>query len=401
MRAPTVELGEICEINPTTGYDLDAEDACSFVPMEAVDDIDARIVRRLTRPFHEVAKGYTPFAENDVIVAKITPCMENGKCAIGRSLHSGVGFGSTEFHVLRATDRVIPEWLFYFWRYPLTRRFASLNMTGSAGQKRVPASYLETARIPLPDLPEQQWIARLLEQADRVRRMRRYALDVSGTFLHSSFLKLFGSPSTALKRFPVSKLGEVAGFVDYRGIAPNKTTKGIRLITARNIKRGHFEVDPQEFIPAEEYEGWMTRGMPRPGDVLFTTEGHTLGSAAKLPAFSKVALAQRLIALQPGKDISSDYLLSFVLSPLFQAQVVKHSTGSAARGISSKNLADLPIPVPPKSLQQQFARYGARIERLRDLQREALRQADHLFQSLLHEAFRTETTHGESKAHHA
>ena len=129
---PTVKLGEICEINPATDYDFGPEDACSFVPMEAVDDADARIARMATRPFREVAKGYTPFAENDVIVAKITPCMENGKCAIGRFLRSGVAFGSTEFHVLRATKRVIPEWLFYFWRFPPTRKLAAINMTGSA-----------------------------------------------------------------------------------------------------------------------------------------------------------------------------------------------------------------------------------------------------------------------------
>src|SRR5437763_2893745 len=102
MKMSIVKLGEICEINPPTAYHFDPEDPCSFVPMEAVDDVDARIAKIITRPFREVAKGYTPFAENDVIVAKITPCMENGKCAIGRRFRSGVAFGSPECHVLRA-----------------------------------------------------------------------------------------------------------------------------------------------------------------------------------------------------------------------------------------------------------------------------------------------------------
>jgi len=151
--------------------------------MDAVDEVDARIARMAARPFREVAKGYTPFAENDVIVAKITPCMENGKCAIGRNLSRGVGFGSTEFHVLRATQRVIPEWLFYFWRFPPTRKLAAVNMTGSAGQKRVPQIFLETASIPLPDLFEQRRIAAQLQQADRLRRTRRYALELTDAFL--------------------------------------------------------------------------------------------------------------------------------------------------------------------------------------------------------------------------
>jgi type I restriction enzyme S subunit len=384
---PTVKLGEICEINPATDYEFDPEDACSFVPMEAVDDVDACIARMATRPFREVAKGYTPFAENDVIVAKITPCMENGKCAIGRHLRSGVAFGSTEFHVLRATKHVIPEWLFYFWRFPPTRKLASVNMTGSAGQKRVPASFLETVDIPLPEMSEQRRIARRLEQADRLRRTRRYALELADTFLPAAFRDLFGSPSESPARFPYSELGEVTDFVDYRGIAPNKSSSGIRLITARNVKRGYFELDPQEFIPAEEYDGWMTRGMPRPGDVLFTTEGHTLGSAAILPPFEKVALAQRLIVLQPTKRIISGYLLHLIVTPTFQNTVVKRSTGSAARGISSKNLAEIPIPVPPFPLQVKFATMVERVERLRAVQLEALRQAEHLFASLLHRAF--------------
>lgn len=182
---PTVKLGEICEINPATDFKFDPEDPCSFVPMEAVDDLEARIGRMATRPFREVFKGYTPFAEDDLIIAKITPCMENGKCAIGRDLRSGVAFGSTEFHVLRATKRVIPEWLLYFWRFPPTRKLAAAKMTGSAGQKRVPASFLETAVIPLPTLLEQQQICGRLERADKLVRTRRYALELTDTFLPS------------------------------------------------------------------------------------------------------------------------------------------------------------------------------------------------------------------------
>ena len=131
----------------------------------------------------------------------------------------------------------------------------------------------------------------------------------------------------------------------------------------------------------------MTRGMPRPGDVLFTTEGHTLGSAAQLPPFEKAAFGQRLIVLQPTDEITSGYLLHLILTPRFQDLVVKRSTGSAARGISSKALAEIPIPVPPLPLQQKFAALVARVERLRAVQRESLRQAEHLFQSLLHRAF--------------
>jgi hypothetical protein len=127
--------------------------------------------------------------------------------AIGRGLCGGVAFGSTEFHVLRATKRVMPEWLFYFWRFPPTRKLAAVNMTGSAGQKRVPASFLETADIPLPEMSEQQRIVGRLEQADRLLRTRRYALELTDTFLPAAFLELFGETGD---NFPAPAVDELA-----------------------------------------------------------------------------------------------------------------------------------------------------------------------------------------------
>jgi len=192
MSMRTVQLGEICTINPGTEAPLGEDTPCAFVPMEAVDDWSAKIVRPSVRPYREVAKGYTSFSNGDVLLAKITPCMENGKFAMVRGLGSKFGFGSTEFHVLRASQQVIPEWLLLFWRLPRTRWLAERAMTGSAGQKRVPTGFLESVEIPLPDLPEQRRIAGILEQADRLRRTRRYALELSDTFLPAAFLALFG-----------------------------------------------------------------------------------------------------------------------------------------------------------------------------------------------------------------
>jgi type I restriction enzyme, S subunit len=257
-------------------------------------------------------------------------------------------------------------------------------------QQNISQEFLKNYEICLPSLSDQRRMSEELKVAERFRRTRRYALELSDTFPKSGFASLFGSAAEAMKRFPVFALGELTDFIDYRGISPNKQPSGVRLVTARNVKRGYFEIEPQEFIPVQEYESWMRRGMPRPGDVLFTTEGHTLGSAAKLPTFEKAALAQRLIALQPGQRITSNYLLHFVLTPLFQDEVIKRSTGSAARGITSKQLAEIKIPVPPLSMQSEFSSLVVRAERLRALQRESLRQADHLFQTLLHRAFATQ-----------
>jgi type I restriction enzyme S subunit len=242
VRISTSYLAEVCEINPTTSFDFDSDQLCSFVPMEAVDDESAQITKFPLRRFDQVAKGYTIFAENDVIVAKITPCMENGKCAVVRNLRNGIGFGSTEFHVLRATTQVLPEWLFYFWRFPQTRKHAEKNMTGTAGQKRVPSSFLERLDIPVPPLREQERIAALLEKADGLRRTRRYARQLSDTFLQSVFLEMFDKDESYDRRTIQNLLdeGAIRKIEDgnHGEIHPRATDfvkEGIPFLTATNV----------------------------------------------------------------------------------------------------------------------------------------------------------------------
>ena len=130
--------------------------------------------------------------------------------------------------------------------------------------------------------------------------------------------------------------------------------------------------------------------MPRAGDVLFTTEGHTLGSAALLPRFEKASLAQRLIALQPNDQLCSEYLLQIILDRVFQREVYRRATGSAARGISSKQLAEISVALPPITLQREFARRATAVEALKTAQRASLAELDALFATLQHRAFRGE-----------
>jgi restriction endonuclease S subunit len=125
------------------------------------------IKERMKRLGHlgEVKKGYTYFRENDVIFAKITPCMENGKSALGFQLQNRIGFGSTEFHVLRARNFVLPKWIFYFVRRLKFRLQAAENMTGTAGQQRVPKSFLDSYPIQIPPIDKQRKIIAKLDDS--------------------------------------------------------------------------------------------------------------------------------------------------------------------------------------------------------------------------------------------
>jgi len=118
--------------------------------------------------YGKVKKGFTYFENNDVLFAKITPCMENGKGAIAEGLINNIGMGSTEFHVLRPIEGVSsPYWLLALTRLPIFRERASKNMTGTGGQKRVPANYLENFMVGHPSIEEQNRFENIYKQADK------------------------------------------------------------------------------------------------------------------------------------------------------------------------------------------------------------------------------------------
>lgn len=159
-----VPLAEIVELNP--GIDKSRfrqDDDMPFVPMPAVEAETGRIDTTERRPFGKVKSGFTAFASGDVLFAKITPCMENGKMAVVPELPDGVGFGTTEFHVLRPTEAVDAKLLYYFVSSSSVRHEAQHQMTGAVGQKRVPKRYLETKEFPLAPLPEQRRIVEKIE----------------------------------------------------------------------------------------------------------------------------------------------------------------------------------------------------------------------------------------------
>ncbi|HEX9340495.1 MAG TPA: restriction endonuclease subunit S [Thermoplasmata archaeon] len=171
-------LGEICEINPRRlDGDLPGATPVSFVPMSSVDARNGELGDLQLRSLAEVRKGFTPFKEGDVLFAKITPCMENGKSAIARGLVNGIGFGTTEFHVLRPLGGIPSEFVFRYVRQKSFRGEAAGHMTGTAGQLRVPKDYLASAAIPLPPLAEQRQIVAKIEALCAGSRVARQALD--------------------------------------------------------------------------------------------------------------------------------------------------------------------------------------------------------------------------------
>ncbi|NMF82870.1 restriction endonuclease subunit S [Nodosilinea sp. P-1105] len=156
---------EIAFINPKlNSEEISDELEVSFLPMAAIEEKTGRFNLSDVRQYGKVKKGYTQFANGDLLFAKITPCMENGKVVVVGNLVNGIGCGSTEFHVSRPIDLVNRKYLFFYFVQEAFRRDAQRNMTGSAGQLRVPKSFFAEARIPFPPLAEQQRIVDKIEE---------------------------------------------------------------------------------------------------------------------------------------------------------------------------------------------------------------------------------------------
>ena len=158
-------IGELADINPPLARLPRDSETVSFVSMADVSE-SGNLTAHLPQPFGRVKTGFTRFQDGDILFAKITPCMENGKGALVTGLEGGVGCGSTEFHVLRARSSNDPRYLYQWLQWSATRQKAQLFMSGSAGQQRVPAEFFRRFRIPTPELFIQRRIADVLSNLD-------------------------------------------------------------------------------------------------------------------------------------------------------------------------------------------------------------------------------------------
>jgi len=187
-------LGECCVINPKKNTDnrLKEDLVVSFIPMASVSE-NGEILELEDKFYRDVKNGFTYFCDRDVLFAKITPCMENGKGAVAVGLKNGIGFGSTEFHVLRPIiDKSNSYWLYSLTSFGIFRKKAEENMTGSAGQKRVPASFLENIQVSVPPINIQNEFEKFVLQIDKSKVEVQRALDEAQLLFDSLMQKYFG-----------------------------------------------------------------------------------------------------------------------------------------------------------------------------------------------------------------
>lgn len=163
-------IGDVCELNPRKDS-LDDSIEITFIPMEKVG-VDGSLKLDLLRKYGDIKKGFSQIRENDVLFAKITPCMENGKATIARGLINGYAGGTTELFVIRCGNEVLPEYIFHIVHSQYFRDKAKPNMRGTVGQQRVGKEFIESFPIDVPNLEKQKEFASFVEQVDKLKFFR-------------------------------------------------------------------------------------------------------------------------------------------------------------------------------------------------------------------------------------
>lgn len=393
MTVRYLRLSEVCEINPRLPrtHDLADDDKVSFVPMAAVDEVSGAIKSTDVRRFAEVKKGYTFFADGDVLFAKITPCMENGKAALAGGLVGGRGFGSTEFHVLRAGDQVMPEWLRYFVRRESFRREAKRNFTGTAGQQRVPTSFLSNALVPVPLPAEQQRIIDLLTRAEGIVRLRRQAQQKAAELVPAIYSDMFGDPATNPKGLAVLTLGEVLASADYGSSAKaSDTDVGLPMIRMGNVDySGNVDLTDLKFVdllPAD-----ADRFGLKDGDILFnrTNSKELVGKTGLWIGDRQAIVASYFIRLRVSEQMARPFFVwAFMNTPHMKRVLFETARGAIGQAnINSRELRAFRIPLPALDEQALFESRCRDVLALRSQQRHAMVKAEAAFQALLARAF--------------
>lgn len=399
MTAKAFPISSLVDVNPRLPDRLRSTDSklVDFVPMSGLGD-DGSIKPIGQRPISDVRKGFTYFENGDVLVAKITPCMENGKACAVTGLPTGIGFGSTEFHVLRPTPRIDGRYLFYMVWNPLFRNTAAGQMTGSAGQKRVPTAFFDRFAIPLPypfdpakSLAEQRRIAAILDKADSIRRKRAEQIETVNSLRQAT---LFASSLHASnKHIRIDEIAEVSGGL---ALSSRRDASSLRrpYLRVANVYRDRLHLTEIKEIGLEPNELEKTR--LKRGDILIV-EGHgnpeEVGRSAMWDGSVDDCVHQNhLIRVRCNlSKCLPEYLTSYINSAGGRRQMLRSGkTTSGLNTISLTNVRATTVALPPMKDQQRFVSAVERQNHLAKSLQCLESSATQLFGSLVQRAFRGE-----------
>ncbi len=378
-----MKLTDVCEINPRL-QTISDDTLVSFVTMPDVSE-DGKINTSLVRPYSEVKKGYTVFQEGDILFAKITPCMENGKGARALGLRNGIGVGSTEFHVLRPNpDLLDGMWLYYLTAWPAFRHEAEIHMTGSAGQKRVPKSFLESYRIDIPALDKQKDQVLQLNRIRRILEARQHQLRTLDTLIKARFVEMFGDNESNPKGWKQIRIGDCCTLKSGTSLPAEVENEGGPI---PYVKVGDMNYPGNEryITTSSRYVSTTTagNGLFAVGSILFPKRGGAIGTNKKRMTTLPICADLNIMGVSSNGALLPEYLLTY----FDMIDLGALSDGSSVPQINNKNIAPLLICLPPMELQREFASFVSQVDKSKAVVQKALERAQLLFDSLMQKYF--------------
>ncbi len=377
-----VRLGDICIINPKAPVLADDLEV-SFVPMPKVGE-QGEFDPSEIKEYREVKKGFTNFQNGDVLFAKITPCMENGKGAVAKDLKNGYGFGSTEFHVLRPDySKVTSEWLYYLTSWNAFRKDAEINMTGSAGQKRVPKTFLEKYEVNLPEVEKQNEMADTLEYIGKLIALRKEQLAKLDELVKSRFVELFENGE--YEKVTVHSVLNTAFWL--MPATPEFIADGeVPYITSKNIKNRMIDFDNVKYISKEAYKSISSNRPTQKGDILVSMIG-TLGQTAVIQD-DREFYGQNLYLLRLNNTVvNTTYFCEFFNSDTAQHELQGKRNQSTQAYLKANHVEDLILSLPPLELQKQFAAFVEQADKSKLAIQESLAELETLKKALMQKYF--------------
>jgi len=360
------KLGNVSEINPKIPNREQISDnlEVQFLPMKLVEELNGKIHLTEVKKYGDVKKGYTPFINGDVIFAKVTPCMENGKIAVVTKLKNNIGFGSSEFHVIRGGNEIISNYILYYVIQDMFRNEAANAMTGAVGLRRVPKAFIENYSIPLPPKAIQQAIVSKIEELfselDKGIENLRIAQQQLKTYRQSVLKWAFEGRLTngnvkdgeLPKGWKWVKLSEVIEKPKYGTSQKCQyEIKGIGVLRIPNIAKGIIDSSDLKFaiFDKDEIDAYRLKE----DDILIIRSNGSVDLVGKCALITKkdecFLYAGYLIRLRPIKRlVLSKYLLNIFSSISIRIQIEgKAKSSSGVNNINSEEIGGLLISLPP------------------------------------------------------
>lgn len=343
---PLVALGDVCTINPRKSYlkDLDPDTQVSFVPMADLNEHRMAFQANAQKRLSEVSASYSYFEDNDVLLAKVTPCFENGKAGIARDLVNGIGFGSSEFYVLRTGRQALPEYVYFCVMNRTFREAAVAQMTGTGGLQRVPRGFVENFKIPLPPLDVQKEIVAEINGYQKVIDGARAVLDN-----YRPHIPIDPDwPMTTIGDCCEVKGGKRLPSGDHFSNIPTKHP----YIRVTDFQDQSVDLNNLKFISEEVYKQ-ISRYTISSQDVYISIAG-TIGLMGNIPeSLNGANLTENAAKLVFKSDeIDNKFLAIIGNGPFVQEQIRSLTHAVGVPKLALERIKTLKIPIPKLPIQQ-------------------------------------------------